>query len=489
MALVLSLSAIAINSYIGWRALQGDPRDIFVRNLSVWLGALGGTDFRHANLTDASFSEAVLKSARFQHSTLTRTCFHRSKKLHLARYGKTLLNNRQVLNLLVSLKGQGQSYVGLMLKGANLVGADLADANFTEADLSQATLAGATLERANLTKTQALGACFEQTMLTAACLESWNIDNTTQLNGAICDYVYLLNGQKERRPHSETEVFKPGEFTKLFQEVLDTIDLIFQNGIDWKAFAQTLQNVQVQHEGAELSIQSIENKGDGVVVMRLNSAPGIDKGGVQQAFMQGYRKALKKAERYYKAQLEAVKTQHASQIQTREQRITEYREQNANMQRVVELLAQRPITVDVKAESKAMQGNDQSQSIRVGGNFDINATNAVVNLRDISGQVTNQISQLPDSPNSHQPNLKELLNKLQAAIDADNELKPDEKAAALEQVKTLAEAGQAPSEGHMKQRAKQATTVLNWLAKSVSDASKLASACKELLPLITGLFA
>jgi uncharacterized protein YjbI with pentapeptide repeats len=262
-----------------------------------------------------------------------------------------------VQNLLITLRGSSQSYVGLNLKGAHLSGADLADADFTEADLSNATLEGATLERANLTKTQALGANFHQTILTGATLEAWNIDSTTNLEGAICDYVYLLRNQQERRPNSGS--FAPGDFTKLFQEVLDTIDLIFQNGVDWKAFVRTFNDVQEQYDNTDLAVQAIENKGDGVVVVKLHAAPDADKPAIHQSFTEIYQLALQEAEARYKAQLDA-----------KDDQIADYRQQSANMQEVVKLLAQRPINVDVKAtaESKAMQGNDNSRNISIGGN-------------------------------------------------------------------------------------------------------------------------
>jgi hypothetical protein len=67
---------------------------------------------------------------------------------------------------------------------------------------------------------------------------------------------------------------------------------------------------------------------------------------------------LQEAEARYKAQLDA-----------KDDQIADYRQQSANMQEVVKLLAQRPINVDVKAtaESKAMQGNDNSRNISIGG--------------------------------------------------------------------------------------------------------------------------
>ena len=267
------------------------------------------------------------------------------------------MSDFQVQNLLITLRGHGQSYLGLNLKGAYLAGADLAEADFTEADLSQATLAGATLERATLTKTQALGTNFRQAILTGATLEAWNIDSTTQLDGAICDYVYLLRNHQERRPSSGT--FAPGEFSKLFQEVLDTIDLIFQNGIDWKAFVQTLDQVQVQHEGANLAIQAIENKGDGVVVVKLHAGPNVDKETIHRSFMQRYQKALKAVEQKYKAQLHA-----------KDREIQIYRQHSADLSEIAKLQAKQTINVEANAtaETKAMQGNDYSRNISVGGN-------------------------------------------------------------------------------------------------------------------------
>lgn len=251
------------------------------------------------------------------------------------------------------------------------------------------------MERANLSKTQALGTCFRETILTGAVLESWNIDSTTQLEGAICDYVYLLRNHQERRPNSGT--FGPGEFTKLFQEVLDTIDLIFQNGIDWKAFIRTFNQIQVQYENAELAVQSIENKGDGVVVVKLNAATGADKPAIHQSFTEIYQLALAEAEARYKAQLDA-----------KDEQIQDYREQNANMQEVVKLLAQRPINVDVKAtaESKAMQGDDKSRNIHVGGN----ATGNVFQTGD--GNTASLEFQQVTLPPPEQVNIQAELNAL-----------------------------------------------------------------------------
>lgn len=59
--------------------------------------------------------------------------------------------------------------------------------------------------------------------------------------------------------------------------MLDTIDLIFRSYLDWQAFAASFQQVLVENDGTELAIQSIENKGDGVVVVKVQAPPDADK--------------------------------------------------------------------------------------------------------------------------------------------------------------------------------------------------------------------
>ena len=97
--------------------------------------------------------------------------------------------------------------------------------------------------------------------------------------------------------------------------------------------------------------------------------------------------------------LAMLEEQYRAQLHAKDDEIQYHRQENANMMEVVKSLAARPINniIEVKAiaESKAMQGNDQSQQFNVGGDFNINAQNSVVSLREISGQVSNQINQLP----------------------------------------------------------------------------------------------
>ncbi len=197
------------------------------------------------------------------------------------------------------------------LIGANLSVANLTKANFSNADLKEATLDSSQLRHANLTnanlsRVQAVYTNFQGATLTGACIEDWHINACTNLKDVICDYVYrewdrLKNVGAERRPHTGT--FAPGEFAKLVQQSFDTIDLIFHEGLGWKAFAYSFKQVEVLHEDAHLEVRSIENKGDGVVIVKVAAAPDTDKALIHSDFMKGYEFASKAIATQYEARL------------------------------------------------------------------------------------------------------------------------------------------------------------------------------------------
>lgn len=118
-----------------------------------------------------------------------------------------------------------------------------------------------------------------------------------------------------------------------------------------------------------------------------------------------------------------------------------------------------------------------------------NQTLTGVAIGAISGSVTNAINQLPTSPNPDNLGIKELLAQLQAAIEAESELPEDDKAEALEQVKTLAEAGQKPEDNALQKAAKTSMKILKGTISSLPDAAKLAESCAKLLPAIATLLA
>lgn len=250
------------------------------------------------------------------------------------------------LNLL-DLSGfnlRGANIQGANLFGTDLLEADLTDANlrkadFTGADFRNALLSGADLSEARLIRTQALGTNFERAIFTGVCLEDWNIDSTTNLTGVICDYVYLKSRYspkskryvlQERRPHSGT--FEPGEFTKLFQKTLETVELIFRKGIDWQAFLVAFQELEKENDNFPVSIQAIETKHRGTVVIHLNVLPEQDKAKIEQSFKQRYKQELQRIEVDY---LETLGVRVQS-----EDLITKYRQRNADFKAIIQIMAQ-----------------------------------------------------------------------------------------------------------------------------------------------------
>ncbi len=335
-ATVGSVAVILFASYISWRTYIEDEKFAWMQNLAIVMSSTCGTSFQKTELTDANFYYATLKNTNFCNARLTRTNFHLAKQIFLSRFDNTIFLNREIRNLAVTKIGSNKSYFGCNLKGINLDNADLSYINLSETDISEATLESAILEGANLTKTQALNTNFQQANLTAACLEAWNIDSTTQLDRVICDYVYLLNHQQERRPSSGN--FAPGDFTKLFQVAINTVDLIFRNGLDLQALSAALANVKLDNQGIPLAIKSIENKGDGVVLVRVDIPESTNKEKIHADFYEHYQFALQQ-----------IESRHQAELKSKDEQISLYRQHQAELKELMQMIA--PIVEKTKKQS------------------------------------------------------------------------------------------------------------------------------------------
>lgn len=296
-AVMLAVALILLGVYIAKRVLAEDDKYSVIRQLAIIIGATGGTSFRNTQLAHTNFSYATLKNTDFRFANIHRTMWHQARCLDWARVDETILINPAVRELLVTGNGYQKSYQGMDLRGANLIGANLSYAKLQTADLSQATLEAANLEYAILSQVQAIGADFSSAQMTGVCgLGTWNIDSTTKLEWVDCKWVYLLEEPKpgtddrERRP-SGKDSYQPGEFTTFFAEVVNTVDLIFKYGVDWKAFMESFQQVQRENPGIKLNIQSIENKGNGIVI-KIAVPPETDKAKINNDFNSFYQEAL-----------------------------------------------------------------------------------------------------------------------------------------------------------------------------------------------------
>jgi hypothetical protein len=130
------------------------------------------------------------------------------------------------------------------------------------------------------------------------------------------------------------------------------------------------------------------------------------------------------------------------------------------------------------------ESTDKSQNINVGGNFNINANQSVVNLRDIIGDVTHTINQIPESQSPQTDELKTLLQNLTTTIQIEASLDDEEKAEAANQVKKIAQASQNPEDSALQVKAKKAVNLLETIAKGLEPASKLFQVSQTALPVI-----
>jgi uncharacterized protein YjbI with pentapeptide repeats len=98
-AFVASLSACAgvfagllLSLFVAWQIRRNGNKYATTRQFSLVLGAIGGTSFRGADLTEADFTGALLKNTRFtafrqQPTILTRACFRNARQLDRAEPG------------------------------------------------------------------------------------------------------------------------------------------------------------------------------------------------------------------------------------------------------------------------------------------------------------------------------------------------------------------------------------------------------------------
>jgi hypothetical protein len=199
--------------------------------------------------------------------------------------------------------------------------------------------------------------------------------------------------------------------------------------------------------------------------LTLQVPEGTDKGKLERTWDEGYQLGLK--EGYTSGLLEGQK-----------QRADDVKEVALSFSRFFS-----PIHIN----NMNNPINTSDGSFYAGG--DVTLSGSTLNLGQISGQVTNQINQIPAPATPNQPDLRNILNQLKTAVEGDNELSDDEKAEALQAVARIATAGTEPNpNGKTKGIVKRATATLKGMTETLTDASKLADACTKLLPLVLSLF-
>lgn len=158
---------------------------------------------------------------------------------------------------------------------------NLSGCNFYHTDLSEADCSGCDLTGADLSEAMVLGTRFSNATMTGAFIDNWSMDKHTQFDGVICDFVFTKRNKdecnkSERNPPDGT-FFKPGEFSKLYQEIANTVDFIAHTPDELTALLRAIDHIKQQ--GGDIVIQSLERKNESVVV-RTQSDESIDKAAI-----------------------------------------------------------------------------------------------------------------------------------------------------------------------------------------------------------------
>lgn len=222
---------------------------------------LGFADLSLANLEGANLSSSHISSATLSFANLT------AANLSGATLSFASLRFADCRD--ASLSGANLSFADLshsdcanvLFSRADLSCAQLQGTILRGSDLSRATLSGATLAGANLVGAQALTANLNQCVLTGAVVADWQIGQLTQLEGVQCDYLYRCchpeTGEPAARlPADPSRTLAPGEFSQHFCAEVppSTIELHFEEGIDWRAFSATFQQLRQECPRHEIAV-------------------------------------------------------------------------------------------------------------------------------------------------------------------------------------------------------------------------------------------
>ncbi|NEQ64473.1 MAG: pentapeptide repeat-containing protein [Symploca sp. SIO2D2] len=426
-AVAVALALALLGAYLGWRSLKGDERDAWIRAAAIAFAATGGTSFRNADLTDADFTGARLKSTDLRKANLTRTRWRNANKLDRVRPGMSYLQDAKVRELVITGDGKNQEYdhllnlQGINLQGANLVGADftgsvlkngtLQGANLTDAILIGADLNGTNLQdtnmsRAMLKQAQLDGADLTGATLTGAYIEDWGITAATKLDGVTCRYIYMRLPTTEhpepwRKPDNMGEEFGEGDFADFIKPLQGTLDLYHNRQVDPRAVSIAFNELSKNHPEANLSIATLEVRGENndKFLLRVKAAEGTNYSELNSEYFNNYNQ-LKSLPQDALLYLIAEKDNQIRLL-------------TGQVDTALKSAIERPSNI-INTESYINQGDtisDQSSNISINNvtGSDINGiaagqSTAVggenltgVATGDINGTVTNTINQLSDS--------------------------------------------------------------------------------------------
>ncbi|WP_192881705.1 pentapeptide repeat-containing protein [Nostoc sp. CENA543] len=268
-----------------WRNLD------FLRNWAIAIGSWGGTSFYNLDLSSVNFENAQLANTDLRARKLYRTCFQGVTGLELARVDSRYLDLKlpKVQKLLTHACSEDPDFSNLNLRGAYLQRADLRRMKFIDTNLIGADLQNADLRGSILANAQVIDVDFTNANLTGICIQNWNVNSQTRFTNVQCDYIYRKLDEKgepiDRYPIDRN--FEQREFESLYQEVGNIVELVFKEGVNWRAFAFSLQKLELEDESLGLQLKGIEKKGD-LWVAKVTHNENISSQEVEQRLYDSY---------------------------------------------------------------------------------------------------------------------------------------------------------------------------------------------------------
>ncbi|NET83904.1 MAG: hypothetical protein F6J94_18860 [Moorea sp. SIO1F2] len=142
--------------------------------------------------------------------------------------------------------------------------------------------------------------------------------------------------------------------------------MIFIHGVNWQAFVPSFQKLKVESGAQELAIQSIENKGDGTIVIRINIPREFNKAEIHNNFIHNYELSLQILQEKYLAELKA-----------KDEQIQIYRHQSADLKEIIKVMASKPMNNDIYITNTV-----DSPPISEEGTFNIDQSNYSIGFGD-----------------------------------------------------------------------------------------------------------
>ncbi|MFE1747451.1 pentapeptide repeat-containing protein [Coleofasciculus sp. H7-2] len=257
----------------------------FLRNWAIAVSSWGSTSFYDLDLSGIDFTEAKLANTDLRTRKLYRTCLQGVTGLDRARVDNRYLDltNPKVQKLLTHGCSEDTDFSRLNLQGAYVRNADMRHFKLIETNLNGADLQGADLRGSILVRAQVTGVDFTRAILTGICIEDWSVNNQTCFATVECDYIYRRLDDKgeptDRYPVGRN--FEAGEFEALFQEVGNVVELVFKEGVNWRALSFTLRKFQLEDEGLDLELKGVEQRGD-LWVVKVTHKEGVPRQQVEE---------------------------------------------------------------------------------------------------------------------------------------------------------------------------------------------------------------